>query len=108
MDTKRENINTTAVLYKVSKSNCIAAKSQGFVELELVNQTNTIKSENMIFEPFNFSISLTGGCIAAKSVHSNLQSGKVFMNVLNATENEVKMKSGTVMGQAFEVEDELN
>ena len=71
VNTKQGNINTTAVLYKVSKSTSIAAKSQGFVELELVNQINTITSHNIIFEPFNFPISLPDGCIAAKSVQRN-------------------------------------
>jgi hypothetical protein len=90
------------------KDTVIPAKAQSFVELSMVNKVNCIKSQTLVFEPFNFTEVIPEGCIIAKSFHSNLESDKVYCNVINASDKQVVFKSETVIGQAFEVDEALN
>jgi len=107
-DLQNETIKNTAVLYKVIQNTIIPAKTQGFVELSMVNKNNTIKSTNMVFDPFNFSDHVPDGCLLAKSLHSNLNNEHVYCNIINASDKPITFKADTVVGQAFEVEEALN
>ncbi len=103
-DNKQAN---TAVLYKLSRSTIIPAKSQSFVQISMVNKTNDVHSANMLFEPFNFADNIPEGCMFAKSLNSNLNTDAAYVNVVNASDQPIELKKDVIVGQAYEVEESL-